>query len=143
MEIQIINNSNNPLPVYKTSGSAGMDLQANLEEAVTLSPREIVIIPTGLHIALPQGYEAQVRSRSGLAAKHGVAVVNSPGTIDSDYRGDIGVILTNHSSESIQIHPGDRIAQLVIAKHETVSWNPTDRLDETTRGSGGYGSTGR
>ena len=142
MIIQIINKSNNKLPEYATSQSAGMDLRANIEELIILAPLERKLIPTGLHIALPVSYEAQVRPRSGLALKHGITVLNTPGTIDADYRGDIGVILINLSNEPFEIKPGERIAQLVIAKYEQISWEQVEVLDETERGSGGYGHTG-
>ena len=142
MVVQIINKSNNKLPEYATSQSAGMDLRANIEEPIILAPLERKLIPTGLHIALPVGYEAQVRPRSGLAFKHGITVLNTPGTIDADYRGDIGVILINLSNEPFEIKPGERIAQLVIAKYEQISWEQVEVLDETERGSGGYGHTG-
>ena len=142
MIVQIINKSNNKLPEYATSQSAGMDLRANIEESIILAPLERKLIPTGLHIALPVGYEAQVRPRSGLALKHGITVLNTPGTIDADYRGDIGVILINLSNEPFEIKPGERIAQLVIAKYEQISWEQVEILDETERGVGGYGHTG-
>ena len=143
MDIQIVNRSNNPLPEFATVDSAGMDLRAHLEEAVTLQPGERRLIPTGLHIALPQGLEAQVRPRSGLAYKHGVTVLNSPGTIDADYRGDVGVILINHGQEAFEVAPGDRIAQLVVARYERFSWTPVESLDETARGDGGFGHSGK
>jgi dUTP pyrophosphatase len=143
MDIQIVNRSNNPLPEFATIDSAGMDLRAHLEEAVTLQPGERRLIPTGLHIALPQGLEAQVRPRSGLAYKHGVTVLNSPGTIDADYRGDVGVILVNHGQEAFEVAPGDRIAQLVVARYERVSWTPVETLDVTDRGDGGFGHSGQ
>lgn len=142
MNVQIINRSKHDLPHYETTGSAGMDLRANIEDAIILKPLERAIIKTGLFIALPNGYEAQVRPRSGLAAKKGITVLNSPGTIDADYRGEIGVILVNLSNEEFTIEDGERIAQLVIAKHEQVSWDSVDVLDETKRGAGGFGSTG-
>lgn len=142
MEVQIINRSKHQIPAYETSQSAGMDLRANIDDAVSLKPLERAIIKTGLHIALPAGFEAQVRPRSGLAAKKGITVLNSPGTIDADYRGEIGVILVNLSNEVFVIQDGERIAQLVIAKHERVEWNEVAVLDETERGSGGFGSTG-
>lgn len=142
MVIQIINKSNNKLPEYATSQSAGMDLRANIEKPIILTPLERKLIPTGLHIALPVGYEAQVRPRSGLALKHGITVLNTPGTIDADYRGDIGIILINLSNEPFEIKPGERIAQLVIAKYEQISWEQVEILDETERGAGGYGHTG-
>ncbi|MDB4773377.1 dUTP diphosphatase [Flavobacteriaceae bacterium] len=139
----MINESSFELPSFATKNSAGVDLRANLTERVTLGPLERKIIGTGLKIALPEGYEAQVRPRSGLAAKHGLTVLNAPGTIDADYRGEIGVILVNLSNNSFTINPGERIAQLVIAKYEQVSWNLTESLDTTERGSGGFGSTGK
>ena len=142
MKIEIINNSINELPQYSTSQSAGLDLRANLEESVTLKPLERRLIPTGLHIALPDGYEAQVRPRSGLAYKKGVTVLNAPGTIDADYRGDIGVILINMSNEDFVVENGERIAQLVIAKYDQAEWIQVAELSETNRGEGGFGSTG-
>lgn len=141
-KIQIINQSQHPLPEYKTAFSAGMDLCANLTETITLKPLERKLIPTGLFIALPSGMEAQVRPRSGLALKNGITVLNTPGTIDADYRGEIGVILINLSQQDFEVKNGERIAQLVIAKHETVSWEKVSILEETTRGAGGFGSTG-
>ena len=141
MKIEIINNSKNELPQYSTSQSAGLDLRANLEESVTLKPFERSLIPTGLHIALPDGYEAQVRPRSGLAYKKGVTVLNAPGTIDADYRGDIGVILINMSNEDFVVENGERIAQLVIAKYDQAEWIQVTELSETNRGEGGFGST--
>lgn len=142
MNVQIINRSKHALPHYETTGSAGMDLRANINEVIVLKPLERAIIKTGLYIALPEGYEAQVRPRSGLAAKKGITVLNSPGTIDADYRGEIGVILVNLSHDDFIIEDGERIAQLVIAKHEQVAWEQVDVLDETKRGAGGFGSTG-
>ncbi|AQS94542.1 deoxyuridine 5'-triphosphate nucleotidohydrolase [Polaribacter sp. BM10] len=142
MNVQIINKSKHATPNYETNGAAGMDLKANIEEAITLKPLERAIIKTGLFIALPIGFEAQVRPRSGLAAKKGITVLNSPGTVDADYRGEIGVILVNLSNEDFIINDGERIAQLVIAKHERVVWQEVDVLSETERGSGGFGSTG-
>jgi len=142
MKIKIINKSNHELPSYETNASAGMDLRANLESSVTLKPLERTIIKTGLFIELPVGIEAQVRPRSGLAAKKGVTVLNAPGTIDADYRGEIGVILVNLSNEDFTIENGERIAQLVIAKHERADWNEVSILSETVRGEGGFGSTG-
>lgn len=142
MNIKIINKSKHVLPSYETIASAGMDLRANIEESITLKSLERVIVKTGLFIALPIGAEAQVRPRSGLAAKKGITVLNAPGTVDADYRGEIGVILVNLSKEDFVINDGDRIAQLVIAKHERAEWVVTDSLDETERGSGGFGSTG-
>ena len=142
MKVQLINKSKHQTPAYETEGAAGMDLRANIDEAVVLKPLERAIIKTGLYIALPNGYEAQVRPRSGLAAKKGITVLNAPGTIDADYRGEIGVILVNLSNENFTVNDGKRIAQLVIAKHERVQWEETDFLNETTRGAGGFGSTG-
>lgn len=143
MEIKIVNSSSNELPFYATVGAAGMDLKAKLESPVVLAPMERKLIPTGLKIQLPNGYEAQVRPRSGLALKHGITVLNSPGTVDSDYRGDIGVILINLGDAPFEIVNGERIAQLVIAKHEQVSWTPVETLEESDRGEGGFGSTGK
>lgn len=142
MKIKIINKSKHPLPKYQTVLSAGMDLYANITEPVRLSSLERTIIPTGIFIALPAGYEAQVRPRSGLAAKHGITCLNSPGTIDADYRGEVGVILANLSKDEFVINDGERIAQLVIAKHETAQWEEVETLDETERGAGGFGSSG-
>lgn len=142
MQIKIINKSSHDLPHYETIASAGMDLRANIEEAITLKPLERTIVKTGLFIELPIGYEAQVRPRSGLAAKKGVTVLNAPGTIDADYRGEIGVILVNISNEDFTIENGERIAQLVIAKHERAEWIAVETLSETSRGEGGFGSTG-
>lgn len=142
MNIKIINNSGHDLPNYETNASAGMDLRANLAEAVTLQPLGRAIIPTGLFIELPVGIEAQVRPRSGLAAKKGITVLNAPGTIDADYRGEVGVILVNLSNEDFVIENGERIAQMVIAKHERAEWNQVEILSETARGEGGFGSTG-
>jgi len=143
MNLEVINKSKHALPEYATSQSAGLDLRANIEESITLKPLERAIIPTGLHIALEPGFEAQVRPRSGLAAKHGVTVLNSPGTIDADYRGDIGVILCNCSNQDFVVEDGERIAQLVIAKHETVEWKAVEVLTDTERGAGGFGHTGK
>ena len=142
MQVKIINKSAHNLPHYETEASAGMDLRANISEAVTLRPLERTIVKTGLFIELPVGYEAQVRPRSGLAAKKGITVLNAPGTIDADYRGEIGVILVNLSNEEFTIENGERVAQMVIAKHEHISWEEVDTLEETTRGAGGFGSTG-
>lgn len=143
MNVQIVNNSKHPTPQYATEQSAGMDLRANIDEPITLKPLERRLIPTGLSIALPDGYEAQVRPRSGLAYKKGLTVLNSPGTIDADYRGDIGVILINLSSEDFVIEDGERIAQLVVAPYTKVAWSEVSELDETIRGEGGFGSTGK
>lgn len=142
MRIKIINKSEHPLPSYETIYSAGMDLRANVPEPSTLKPLERAIVKTGLFIELPIGYEAQVRPRSGLAAKKGITVLNAPGTIDADYRGEIGVILVNLSNENFTIENGERIAQLVVAKHERGVWEEVEELEDTTRGSGGFGSTG-
>lgn len=142
MNIKIINKSNHPLPHYETIASAGMDLRAFIEKAITLQPLERAIVKTGLFIELPAGAEAQVRPRSGLAAKKGITVLNAPGTIDADYRGEIGVILVNLSNEAFTIENGERIAQLVIAKHERAEWTEVAILSETSRGEGGFGSTG-
>lgn len=140
--VKIINKSNNPLPQYSTPYSAGMDLRANLEEAVTLQPLERKLIPTGLFIELPEGYECQIRPRSGLALKHGISVLNSPGTVDADYRGEIGVILVNLSNEPFTVNPGERICQMVVARHSTVEWERVEQLAESERSSGGFGHTG-
>ncbi len=142
MTINIINKSQHALPTYESDASAGMDLRANLEQSVTLNPLARAIIKTGLFIEIPIGFEAQVRPRSGLAAKKGVTVLNSPGTIDADYRGEIGVILVNLSNEPFVIENGERIAQLIIAKHERAQWNSVEILSDTVRGEGGFGSTG-
>lgn len=142
MNIKIINKSTHSLPEYETIASAGMDLRANLETAVTLKPLERMVVKTGLFIELPIGIEAQVRPRSGLAAKKGITVLNAPGTVDADYRGEIGVILVNLSKEDFKIENGERVAQLVIAKHERAAWQQVDVLGETERGVGGFGSTG-
>lgn len=142
MQIKIINSSSHPLPNYETIASAGMDLRANLAEPITLKSLERTIVKTGLFIELPIGYEAQVRPRSGLAAKKGVTVLNSPGTVDADYRGEIGVILVNLSKDDFIIENGERIAQLIIAKHERAEWLEVSELTETSRGAGGFGSTG-
>jgi dUTP pyrophosphatase len=142
MNVQIINTSKHATPNYETQGSAGMDLRANLSESVVLKPLERTIVKTGLFIALPIGFEAQVRPRSGLAAKKGITVLNSPGTVDADYRGEIGVILVNLSNEDFVVNDGERIAQLIIAKHERVNWEEVTILNETARGAGGFGSTG-
>ena len=142
INVKIINRSGHPTPAYETPASAGMDLRASLEEPVVLEPLQRAIIKTGLFIALPPGYEAQIRPRSGLAAKFGITVLNSPGTIDADYRGEIGVILANLSDQSFTISDGDRIAQMIIAAYAHTKWEEVDVLDETKRGKGGFGSTG-
>ncbi|WP_291722883.1 dUTP diphosphatase [Bernardetia sp.] len=145
IQIKIINKSSNPLPFYQTEGSAGMDLYADIENSIELDSLERSLIPTGIHIELPLGYEAQIRPRSGLAFKQGISIVNSPGTVDADYRGEIKVLLVNLSKEKVIIQAGERIAQMVVAKHERVEWMQVETLEElsqTQRGSGGYGSTG-
>jgi len=142
IKIKVVNRGHQQLPAYATAQSAGMDLRANLDEAVTLRPMERRLIPTGLHIALPAGYEAQVRPRSGLALKHGITVLNSPGTVDADYRGEIGVLLINLSQEDFVVNDGERIAQMVVARHGQVEFEMVDELDDTVRGEGGYGHTG-
>ena len=143
MKVKVINRSAFALPSYATPLSAGMDLKANLAEPIVLEPLQRALVPTGLFLGIPEGYEAQVRPRSGLAAKHGITVLNSPGTIDADYRGEVKVILVNLSSESFEIKPGERIAQLVVARCELVVWEEVPELDETRRGEGGFGSTGK
>lgn len=142
VKIKVVNAGSQPLPAYATSQSAGMDLRANIESPITLHPMERSLVPTGIRIELPEGYEAQVRPRSGLALKHGITVLNTPGTIDSDYRGELKVLLVNLSNEDFVINAGERVAQMVIAKHETATWEEVDVLDETERGEGGYGHTG-
>ncbi len=142
MQVKIINKSKHPNPNYETPLSAGMDLRANLDSPITLQPLERTLVKTGLFIELPQGYEAQIRPRSGLAFKKGISIVNAPGTIDADYRGEIGVLLINLSNEDFVINDGERICQMVIAKHETVSWEQVEVLDDTERGAGGFGHTG-
>lgn len=143
MKIKIVNHSHHALPQYATALSAGLDLRANLEEDITLQPMERRLVPTGLSIALPEGYEAQVRPRSGLALKHGITLLNTPGTIDADYRGEIGVIMVNLSDTPFNIADGDRIAQLVIARYEQAEWEAVEALDSTERGDGGFGHTGK
>lgn len=143
MLFEIINNSRHPLPEYATPLSAGMDLRANIDEPIILNPLERKLIPTGIFIALPPGFEAQIRPRSGLALKHGITVLNTPGTIDADYRGEIRVILVNLSNEKFVINDGERICQMVIAKHETIQWTEVKQLEETLRGEGGFGHTGK
>jgi dUTP pyrophosphatase len=142
LKIKVVNKGHQPLPQYATAQSAGMDLRANLEAPVTLQPMERRLIPTGLYIALPEGYEAQVRPRSGLALKKGITVLNAPGTVDADYRGEVGVVLINLSQETFVVEDGERIAQMVIARHEQAVFEAVEVLDETERGSGGYGHTG-
>ena len=143
MQVKIVNKSKHSLPEYATVLSAGMDLRANIDEPVTLKPLQRSLIPTGIYIQLPEGYEAQIRPRSGLAVKHGISIVNSPGTVDADYRGEIRVILVNLSDEDFIINDGERICQMIIARHARVEWLQVDDLDETERGSGGFGHTGR
>ena len=143
MKVQIINKSHHPLPSYATLQSAGMDIRANLSEPVEIKPLERILIPTGLYIALPDGYEAQMRPRSGLALKHGITLLNTPGTIDADYRGEIGVILANLSNEPFVVNDGERICQMVIASYQQVEWQPVEVLSETERGAGGFGHTGK
>ena len=142
MIVKIINKSKNDLPKYETLFSAGMDLRANLEESIVIKPFQRLVVKTGLFISLQQGYEAQIRPRSGLALKKGITILNSPGTIDADYRGEIGVILINLSDSDFEINTGDRIAQMIIAKHETIEWDAVDKLDGSVRGDKGFGSTG-
>lgn len=142
LQVKVVNRGRQPLPEYATEQSAGMDLRANIDEPIVLKPMQRAIVKTGLYIALPPGYEAQVRPRSGLALKHGITVLNSPGTIDADYRGELGVLLINLGDKDFIINDGERIAQMVVAKHETVSFQLTEELDDTERGAGGYGHTG-
>lgn len=143
MNVQIINKSKHSLPAYATELSAGMDIRANIPEPISLAPMQHCLVPTGLYIALPQGHEAQIRPRSGLAIKKGVTVLNSPGTIDADYRGEICIILINLSTETFIIEDGERVAQMVIARHEQAAWQEVETLDETERGTGGFGHTGK
>lgn len=142
MKVEIVNKSKHELPKYATASSAGMDIRANIEQPIVLKPLERCLVPTGLHIALPEGYEAQIRPRSGLALKKGLTFLNSPGTIDADFRGEIGVILINLSSEDFTINDGERIAQMVIARYEQAEWEPVETLDDTERGTGGFGHSG-
>ncbi len=143
MTVKIVNRSPFDTPSYATASSAGMDLKANLEKSITLAPLERAMIPTGISIELPEGFEAQIRPRSGLAAKHGISIVNAPGTIDADYRGEIKVILVNLSSEPFEVNPGERIAQMIVSRYEKVEWLEVNELGESARGTGGFGSTGR
>lgn len=143
MNINVINTSKHSLPNYETAHSAGLDLRANIDEELIITPLQRILIPTGLFIELPQGFEAQIRPRSGLAYKHGITVLNSPGTIDADYRGEIKILLINLSNENFTIKDGERIAQMIVSKHEVVEWTPVERLSDTDRGAGGYGHTGR
>ncbi len=142
MEVKIVNKSKHDLPAYETIHSAGMDLRANLEEEVILKPLERILIPTGIYIELPVGFEAQIRPRSGLAIKKGITVLNTPGTIDSDYRGEVRIILVNLSNENVSVKDGDRICQMIVSKHEHIDWKKVDFLNETIRGAGGFGHTG-
>lgn len=143
LQIKVVNKSKYDLPQYQTIASAGLDLKANIEEDIVLKPLERILVPTGLFIELPVGYEAQIRPRSGLAIKHGIGILNSPGTIDADYRGEIGIILVNLSNDTFTIKPGERICQMVIAKHENIEWQVVEVLGETDRGAGGFGHTGK
>lgn len=143
MEVKIVNKSAYPLPEYATEHSAGMDLRADIKESITLEPLKRAMVPTGIYIELPEGFEAQIRPRSGLAAKHGISLVNTPGTIDADYRGGIKVIMVNLSDTPFVLNPGERIAQMVIARYERIKWNLVDELTESERGEGGFGSTGK
>lgn len=143
MKISVINKSKHPLPKYQTNQAAAVDLTANLDKPIVLKSLERALVPTGLFIALPRGYEAQIRPRSGLAIKHGISLINAPGTIDADYRGEIGIIVVNLSNDSFEIKDGERIAQMVIAKHEVAEWNEVEVLDQTERGEGGFGHTGK
>jgi dUTP pyrophosphatase len=142
MKIRVINKSSHALPAYETEFSAGMDLRANLSQSIQIDPLQRILIPTGLFIELEKGYEAQIRPRSGLALKHGITVLNSPGTIDADYRGEIKILLINLSDTAFEVKDGDRVAQMIISQHEQISWEITEVLNETTRGAGGYGHTG-
>lgn len=142
LNVKVINKGHQPLPAYATSQSAGMDLRANIDESIVLHPMERRLVPTGLHIALPQGFEAQIRPRSGLALKHGITVLNTPGTIDADYRGELMVLLINFSDTDFVINDGERLAQMVVARHEQIEFQLVDELDDTERGAGGYGHTG-
>lgn len=143
MKVKVINHSSHALPEYQTPFSAGLDIRANLEDSVTVNPMGRAIIPTGLYVELPEGYEMQIRPRSGLSAKHGITVLNTPGTIDADYRGEIKVILANLSDEPFIVEDGERIAQMVVARYEQIEWQPTMQLNESERGAGGFGSTGK
>ena len=143
IQVKVINKGNQPLPTYATAQSAGKDLRANIDSPITLKPMERRLVPTGLYIALPEGYEAQMRPRSGLALKHGITLLNTPGTIDADYRGEIGIILVNLSSEPFTVNDGERICQMVIATYSQIDWKPVEVLDDTERGAGGFGHTGK
>lgn len=143
MKVKIVNHSHFALPEYQTPLSAGLDIRANLDESITLHPLERALVPTGLYVELPEGHEMQIRPRSGLAAKHGITVLNSPGTIDADYRGEVKVILVNLSNDAFVIEPGERIAQMIVARYEQIEWESVDSLSDTSRGAGGFGSTGK
>jgi dUTP pyrophosphatase len=143
MQVKVINKSNNELPAYQTQSAAGLDLRANLDEPINLKPMQRILVPTGLFMELPDGYEAQIRPRSGLAFKHGITVLNSPGTIDADYRGEIKILLINLSDESFFIESGERVAQMVISKHEQIDWSLVETLEDSERSAGGFGSTGK
>ena len=143
MKVKIVNNSRFALPEYQTPLSAGLDIRANLDESITLQPLERALVPTGLFVELPEGHEMQIRPRSGLAAKHGITVLNSPGTIDADYRGEIKVILVNLSNTAFVVEPGERIAQMIVARYEQIEWDSVETLSDTSRGAGGFGSTGK
>lgn len=143
MKVKVINKSNNELPAYQTKSAAGLDLRANLEEPINLKPLQRVLVPTGLFMELPDGYEAQIRPRSGLAFKHGITVLNSPGTIDADYRGEIKILLVNLSDEAFLIESGERVAQMIISKHEQIDWSLVETLEDSERSAGGFGSTGK
>lgn len=143
MQVKVINTSNNELPAYQTQSAAGLDLRANLDEPINLKPMQRILVPTGLFMELPEGYEAQIRPRSGLAFKYGITVLNSPGTIDADYRGEIKILLVNLSDEAFLIESGERVAQMVIAKHEQIDWNLVETLEDSERSAGGFGSTGK
>ena len=143
MKVKIVNKSRHALPEYQTPLSAGLDIRADIQDSITLNPLERAMVPTGLFVELPEGYEMQIRPRSGLAAKHGITVLNSPGTIDADYRGEIKVILVNLSNEPFTIEPGERIAQMIVARYEQIEWQPVEELGATERGAGGFGSTGK
>ena len=143
MQVRVINHSKHPLPKYETTDSAGMDLRASLEDTRTLMPGDRTMVPTGLFLELPKGFEAQIRPRSGLAIKHGITVLNSPGTIDADYRGELKVLLINHGDEEFEINDGERIAQMLISRHETINWDPVEALTQSARGEGGFGSSGQ
>lgn len=143
LKVKVVNRSNHSLPEYSTNLSAGMDIRANVSQTILVEPGQRCLVPTGLYIELPEGYEAQIRPRSGLALKKGITVLNSPGTIDADYRGEVGIILINHSNETFEINSGDRICQMIVSRHESIVWDEVDEVGETARGEGGFGHTGR